>query len=248
LKVKKSLRPIDLARAAGISAQAVRDYERLGFIPAVERGPQGYRQYGPRHMQAIRAARTMIAGFGWEHALHIMQAIHRNDCTTAFALIDARHADIHASRLEVETMLQALHAISSELPSPTSASSKKLLHIGEVARRIAVRVSAIRFWEEQGFIQPTRDKSSGYRLYDEQQVRLLQIVTLLRKTGYNLQATRSVLSQLASGTPQQALHAAQQRLNELSEASRRCTEATATVWEYIHFNASEQERKDGETW
>lgn len=237
MKVEKTLRPIDLARAVGISAQAVRDYERLGFLPAAGRSPQGYRQYGPQHLQALRTARTMIAGFGWEHALHIMQAIHQNDLAAALALIDARHAFIHASRLEVETMLQALQAISSELPPSTGTSGgKKLLSIGEVARHIGVRVSAIRFWEEQGLIQPTRDKSSRYRLYDEQQVRLLQIVTLLRKTGYNLEATRTVLSQLATGTPQQALLAAQQRLNELSAASRRCAEATAAAWEYMHGN------------
>jgi DNA-binding transcriptional MerR regulator len=237
LKVKKTLRPIDLARAAGISAQAVRNYEQLGFLPPAERGSQGYRQYGPQHLQAILAARTMIAGFGWEHALHIMQAIHRNDLTTALALIDARHASIHASRREVETMLQALQAISTELPPATDApGSKKLLSIGEAARRVGVRVSAIRFWEEQGLVRPARDKSSQYRLYDEQQVRLLQIVTLLRKSGYNLEATRTVLSRLATGTPQQALQAARQRLNDLSAASRRCAEATAAAWQYMRSN------------
>lgn len=235
--MKVKLRSIDLARAAGISAQAVRDYERLGFLPAAERGPQGYRQYGPQHLQAVRTARVMIAGFGWEHALHIMQAIHRNDLSAALALIDARHASIHASRREVETMLETLQAISSELPPATGIpGGKKLLSIGEVARRIGVRVSAIRFWEEQGLVRPARDKSSRYRLYDEHQVRLLQIVTLLRKTGYNLEATRSVLSQLAIGSPQQALLAARQRLNDLSAASRRCAEATAAAWQYMHSN------------
>jgi DNA-binding transcriptional MerR regulator len=241
-KVKKTLRPIDLARAVGISAQAVRDYERLGFLPVAERGSQGYRQYGSQHLQAIRAARTMIAGFGWEHALHIMRAIHQNDLTTALALIDARHASIHASRCEVETMLEALQAISSELPPATGAfGSKKLLSIGEVARRVGVRVSAIRFWEEQGLVRPVRDKRNRYRLYDEQQLRLLQIVTLLRKTGYNLEATRSILSRLATGTPQQALQAAQQRLTDLSAASRRCAEATAAAWEYM-VNLNDQKR------
>jgi DNA-binding transcriptional MerR regulator len=64
----------------------------------------------------------------------------------------------------------------------------------------------------------------------------LQIVTLLRKTGYNLEATRTVLSRLATGIPQQALQAAQQRLNDLSATSRRCAEATAAAWEYMHGN------------
>jgi len=234
LRVKEVLRPVDLARAVGISTQAVRDYERLGFLPSAGRGPQGYRQYGPQHLRAIRAARVMIAGFGWEHALRIMQYIHQHDLSAAFAAIDSRHAFIHQSRLEVEATLKALHTISTELPSATAGhASNRLLHVGEAARRIGVRVSTIHFWEEQGLIQPIRDKTSHYRLYDEQQMRLLHIVALLRKTGYDIKATRAVLSQLATGTPEQTLLAAEHRLKELSEASRRCAEATAAAWEYI---------------
>lgn len=203
--MSKVLRPIDLARAVGLSTQAVRNYEHWGFLPPAERGPQGYRLYGRHHLHAIRTARSLISGFGWERARRIMQYIHKDELSSAFAVIDEYHAIIHQSRCEVEETLRALQAIITALPLVTGTSGKsKQFHIGEVARHTGVRVSAIRFWEEQGLIQPTRDNTNRFRLYDEQHVRLLQVIALLRKTGYGIEATRTVLMQLARGTPEQA--------------------------------------------
>ncbi len=74
-------------------------------------------------------------------------------------------------------------------------------------------------------------------VYDEQHIRLLQVLALLRKTGYGIEAARIVLTQLARGTPEQALAAAENRLKELAEASRRCIEATAVMWTYVQEQA-----------
>ena len=231
---KKALRSIDLARDVGLSTQVIRDYERYGFIPPVERGPQGYRLYRPQHLHALRIARVLIAGYGWEHALHIMQHVHAHDLSSILPEIDARHAALHQSRREVEETLKALQTLSTTLPPRYEGStSAKLLYIRDVAQRAGVRVSAIRFWEAQGLVQPRRDKSSKYRLYNEQHVRTLQVIALLRRANYGFEAIRSVLEQLASGTPEQVLLAAENRLKELMERSRRCTEATAKLWEYL---------------
>ena len=238
MRVQKVLRPVDLARAVGLSTQAVRNYEDLGFLPAAERGPQGYRLYRPQHLHALQTARIVIAGFGWKRARLIMQSTHKNELSSAFAVIDAYHAFIHQSRIEVEETLKALQTVAEAPPALMETSGKKKqFHIGEVARRLGVRVSTIRFWEEQGLVDPIRDSTNRYRLYDEQHIRLLQIVALLRKTGYGFDAIRTVVTQLATGTPEQALKAAENRLQELAEASRRCVEATAVLWAYIEKRA-----------
>src|SRR5947209_5205835 len=113
------LRPIDLARSAGLSAQSVRKYEQLGFLPPAERGPTGHRRYGPRHLRAIRAARAMQAGYGWEPALRIMQCVHRGDFVGALELVDARHAELHGSRRRVDETLDALRAALAEPAAAT---------------------------------------------------------------------------------------------------------------------------------
>ncbi|QBD81941.1 MerR family transcriptional regulator [Ktedonosporobacter rubrisoli] len=240
--MKKILRPVDLAQATGLSVQSIRNYERYGFIPPAERGPQGYRLYTAHHLHALRISRTIIASYGWARARLIMSTLHRHDLPAALALIDAYHAEIHGNRCHIEETLRALRTTSitiAPLFATEDAAKLKLLNerqgllIREAARRVDVRVSALRFWEEQGLLHPARDRTSGYRFYDAEQMRNLQVIVLLRKAGYNFEAIRAILAQLAAGTPEQALQAAEKRLQELAEMSRRCLEALAELWAYI---------------
>jgi len=206
-------------------------------MPASERSAHGYRLYTQRHLHALRVSRAMIVGYGWMQACNIMSCIHQGDLTAALALIDARHAEIHRSRCEIEETLRILRDTSSTIPTLSQMGNlprwRNALHVSEAARVVGVRVSAVRFWEEQGLLQPSRESTSHYRLYDAEQMRKLQVIALLRKASYNFEAIRAVLTQLAAGTPEQALTAAEKRLKELAEVSRRCVEATTQFWAYV---------------
>ncbi len=105
--------------------------------------------------------------------------------------------------------------------------------MSEAAQQVGVRVSALRFWEMQGLLQPKRDHDNRYRLYYEDELRKLRVIVLLRKANYDFAAIHALLEQLASGTTEQALAAADMRLHELAEASRRCIAATTRLWAYI---------------
>jgi DNA-binding transcriptional MerR regulator len=228
------LRTVDLARAVGISVQMVRNYERAGFLPQAERSPAGYRRYTARHLQALRAARVMIGGFGWQSARQVLRAIHQGDLPAAFALVDACHAGLHQRRREIVATLEALRSAAAALPEQaTLHHPRQSLTIGEAADLTGVRVSAIRFWEAQELLEPARDPASSYRRYNDVQVRRLQVIVLLRQGGYNFPAIRAVLDELAAGRPAKAIAAAEQRLKDLSGASQRCAEATAVFWEYV---------------
>ena len=230
-------RPVDLAREAGIGPQMVRRYEAWGFLPPAARTASGHRRFGSRHLDAIRTARVMIAGYGWQHALTVMQAVHRGDLPAALAAVDARHADLDRRRREIEETLGALRVAATGLAEEPvrrdHAGRDVPLRVGEAADRVGVRVSALRFWEAQGLLAPARDPSSRYRVYDGAQLRRLRVVVLLRQAGYGFDAIRAVLDELAAGRPARALAAAEARLHELTEASRRCAEATAALWGYV---------------
>jgi DNA-binding transcriptional MerR regulator len=210
------LRTIDLARTAGISVQQVRNYEAWGFLPPAQRSQNGYRLYTPRHLAALKTACNMIGGYGWQRALRIMQAVHQGSLSTALALVDARHAELASKRLQIEQTLQALQVLSKESTKWTSALHVRKLRIGEAAKHVGVRTSALHFWEQQGLICPIRDQNSGYRLYDEQQMRRLHVVVLLREVGYDFRTIRSVLDELASGRPEKAIEAGEKRSEELA--------------------------------
>ncbi|WP_280347993.1 MerR family transcriptional regulator [Nocardia neocaledoniensis] len=195
-----SLRPIDLAREHGLSAQAVRNYDDAGVLPPADRSAVGYRRYTPLHAQALRAFLGLRAGHGHQAATAIMRAIHRDDLASAFRRIDAAHAELldeRATRAEVAT---ALDILSTSPPAPLAGPA---LSVGELARRIGVHPATLRTWEAAGILDPDRDRSTGYRQYGPDAVRDAEIARQLRRGGYRLsQVARFVERLRAAGGPE----------------------------------------------
>ena len=235
------LRTKDLARAVHVSLQQVRNYEASGFIPPVERSPSGYRRYTRRHLVALQTARQLIGGYGRQRAQQMMQAVHQGKLSVALALIDERHAELAGTRLQLEQTLAALSVLAAQMPSETHGRIGERLRVGAAARLVGVRVSTLRFWEQQGLLQPIREKGSRYRLYDERQLRRLHIVALLRQANYDFAAIRTTLDELEAGRPQRAVAAVEQRRSKLAGMSWHCLEAMAAFYAYI------SEFSDGQT-
>jgi MerR family transcriptional regulator, copper efflux regulator len=61
-----------------------------------------------------------------------------------------------------------------------SASPAPSLRIGEVARRTGLPVKTIRYYCDQGLLQPRARSESGYRLFDEENLAELAIIRSLR--------------------------------------------------------------------
>lgn len=227
------LRTVDLALAAGISVQQVRNYEASGFIPAAERSPSGYRRYTRRHLVALLAARQLAGAYGSALGQQIMAAVHADQLAQALALIDRRHAELAATRAQLGDTLAALHVLAAQLPAEAHPHAAERLRAGEAARLVGVRVSALRFWEAQGLLQPSREPGSNYRLFDERQLRRLRIVALLRQANYGFEAIRATLDELEAGRPQRAVVAVEQRRSQLAAHSWRCLEALAALQAYL---------------
>jgi DNA-binding transcriptional MerR regulator len=227
------LRTKELALSAHISVQTVRNFEATGFIPVAERSPSGYRRYTQQHLVALKTARDLIGGYGWQRAQQIMQAVHQGRLPDALALIDQRHAELDSTRLQLEQTLAALNILAAQLPSEAHRRFSEPVRVSAAARLVGVRVSALRFWEQQGLLQPIREKSSRYRLYDEQQLRRLRIVALLRQANYDFDAIRTTLDELEAGRPQRAVAAVEQRHSEVAGISWRCLQATAMLYSYL---------------
>ena len=244
MKEGHSLRTIDLARAAGISVQQVRNYEASGLIPPTERSPAGYRRYSGRHLLAITTARHLVGGYGWLQARRIMEAVQEARLDDALALIDTRHAELDRQRRQLAETLATLNLLTTQLAAVPQARRPQPLHVGEAAQVVGVRVSALRFWEEQGLLQPQRDKSNRYRLYDEQQIRRLRIVALLRQANHDFAAIRATLEALDAGRLQRAVAAIEQRRGEVARASWRCIRALAAFHGYIDTYHGELSRTE----
>src|SRR5205807_5996223 len=69
-----------------------------------------------------------------------------------------------------------------------------LVPIGDFSRMTHLSVKALRFYHDQGLLEPTRiDPASGYRYYDPGQVPVAQVIRRLRDLDMPLDQVRAVL-------------------------------------------------------
>jgi DNA-binding transcriptional MerR regulator len=66
------------------------------------------------------------------------------------------------------------------------------MQIGELSRRTGVSVRMLRYYEREHLLQPAR-RSSGYRVYGEDDVRLVERIRALSAAGLTLATARIVL-------------------------------------------------------
>ena len=65
--------------------------------------------------------------------------------------------------------------------------------IGKIARRAGVSVDTVRYYEKNGLLAPTARLASGYRRYDEAQLRRLRFIREAQKLGFSLRDVRELL-------------------------------------------------------
>ncbi|MFC9788421.1 MerR family transcriptional regulator [Rhodococcus sp. NPDC127528] len=191
------MRPVDLAREHGLSAQAIRNYDDAGVLPPTERSASGYRRYTPLHAQALRAFLALRGGHGHRQATQIMRATNQGDAESAYRLIDAAHVALLAERDTRTEVAAALGALSTAIPARVHGPP---LTVGELARRLGVHPATLRTWEADGILRPERDRATGYRQYGPDCVRDAEIARQLRRGGYPLsQVARFLVSLREAG-------------------------------------------------
>jgi DNA-binding transcriptional MerR regulator len=112
-----------LARRAGVSAQAIRYYERIGLLPAPARGANGYRWYRPADVKRVQLLHRMRAlGTPLAAAKPLVDRADQALCAevqhdllalthTRLAEIDHEIAALVALRAEVKRFQRALEAV-----------------------------------------------------------------------------------------------------------------------------------------
>ncbi|MFF3090849.1 TioE family transcriptional regulator [Streptomyces nojiriensis] len=197
---RRRLRPVDLARGHGLSTQAVRNYEEAGILPAADRTPQGYRTYTPLHARALAAFLALVPGHGHRTAASIMRAVNEGAAEEAFRLIDGTHAELLADRRTLEAVENALCALAPTgaafEPGGPSGATSGATFIGPLARELGLRPATLRAWERAGLVRPRRDPLTGYRVYDEADVRDARLAHQLRRGGHLLEQIAPLLAQV----------------------------------------------------
>ncbi|MER6509804.1 TioE family transcriptional regulator [Nonomuraea sp. NPDC001636] len=196
------MRPIDLARAHGLSTQAVRNYEEAEILPPSERSAHGYRVYTPRHAAALRTFLALVPAHGHATATAIMRAVNGGGVAAALRLIDDGHAQLAEDRGTLEAVERALRDLA-----PPREPEPGVTFIGPLARRLRVKPATLRKWERAGLTVPRRDPRTGYRVYTAADVRDVLLAHQLRRGGYGLEQIRQVLDQVRAAGGMEPLQA-----------------------------------------
>lgn len=239
------LRPVDLARAVGVSAQTVRDCEASGVLPPARRTGSGQRRFTRIHLAALVAYRALAPGMGVAAAGEVLRTLHGQGVDAALESVEAAFARAHREREAVREAARALAAVASA-PGPVEREEPAVLagvrarreegplRIGAAARLVGVRASALRVWERAGLVRPVRDPRTGYRVYGPGQVREVRVVSELRRGGYGLEQIASVMEELRSSGGGGALEGAlRRRERDLAARTRALAVGVARLQDYL---------------
>ena len=80
-----------------------------------------------------------------------------------------------------------------------SADPAPSLRIGEVARRTGLPVKTIRYYCDEGLLQPRDRSAGGYRLFDEESLAELAIIRALRAMDVSIPELARILEVRRSG-------------------------------------------------
>jgi len=100
-----------LSAASGVHLETVRYYERIGLLPAPQRGANGYRRYtdaAARRLRFIRRGREL--GFGIEAIRTLLQLADHPElpCNEADQLTVTHLQDVEAKIADLQAMRQEL--------------------------------------------------------------------------------------------------------------------------------------------
>ena len=68
------------------------------------------------------------------------------------------------------------------------------LRIGQLAKRIGVRIDTVRYYERNGLLKPAGRMASGYRRYGELEVKRLRFIRRAKALGFTLDEIKQLLS------------------------------------------------------
>jgi DNA-binding transcriptional MerR regulator len=193
------LRTTDIAKDLGVHANTIRLYESRGFLPAIPRGKNGYRQYSAMHLEQARLAHLTLR---WPYLgarallVDLVKNAARDDFGMAIELAYQYLGQVRVARTYAEVAMEFVeHWAAGHLIDiwPQQMS------ISRAAQHLNVTTDMLRNWERNGLIEVPRDPSNQYRLYGAAEFERIRVIRMLVQSGYSLMAILRMLQQFDAG-------------------------------------------------
>lgn len=176
-------RPIDIARKLNISTSTLRIYEDMGIIPPVKRTDSGYRIFAQIHLDYFICIRKMVKGYSLEFTGALLKEHMKGNSDKALWMITKSQADLYTEKMRLERV--GLNLIKN---LDYKNDKNNLMTIKEISKITNVSITTIRYWETIGLISSVRGDGNNYRLFNEDQIKVILIIHALKyslKIKYN---------------------------------------------------------------
>ena len=199
IEMKKNYKTSEVAKIIGIHPNTVRLYEELELIPKPVRTPKGYRVFNEIHLEQFKLARTafkveILQSGLRKMTIDIIKAAASGDFDKALHLAESYLETIkkeHTNAEEAITIAEQIIKGSTQIDNRTFFTRK------EAAEHLQISMDALRNWEMNGLLTIKR-RQNGYRVYTDEDIRLLKIIRSLRCGNYSLAAILRMLNALST--------------------------------------------------
>jgi DNA-binding transcriptional MerR regulator len=113
----KALRSGELARAVGVSTDALRHYERLGVLPKAPRTSSGYRLYPPDSLERVKTVRHALRlGFTLRELAGVLHIRDHGGvpCRRVLAMLQEKLEALQARIAELQQTQKYMESMVSE--------------------------------------------------------------------------------------------------------------------------------------
>ncbi|WP_206537414.1 MerR family transcriptional regulator [Listeria cornellensis] len=121
----------------------------------------------------------------------IMPLVIHGEITQALWKINEAQVKLHSEKQIVQHTIDILDpTVLLDMPK---YKERKYFSIGEVAKEAAVSTSAIRHWEKEGLLRPSRNKESKFREFSVHDIRKIFIIRTVQRAVFSLGIVKEVL-------------------------------------------------------
>ncbi|WP_231586990.1 MerR family DNA-binding transcriptional regulator [Paenibacillus sp. E194] len=177
-----SMYPKKMAAKFMISASTIRNYEAKGLIPPAERSLNGYRVYTDQHAAYLSCIQAMAPAFGMEVTAEVLRCLHQDKPQEAMWIIREREVALYEEKEKLERLIQDIQIYANENKSPYA---EEPFTINKASELTQVPKSAIRYWEQAGYVTADRDPDNRYRRYNGSHLLKIRLIQVLQSSVYS---------------------------------------------------------------
>ncbi|TVX94679.1 MerR family transcriptional regulator [Paenibacillus agilis] len=176
------MRPKKLASKFMISTSTLRNYEANGLIPPAVRSANGYRVYTDLHETYLACIQAMAPAFGMEVTTEVLNELHQGKPSEALWIVRAQEVALYAEKARLEKLIEDIRRYAKKSQIHLN---DKWFTIKEVSEMTQVSKTAIRYWEQAGYVTADRDPTNRYRQYTGSHMLKIRLLQVLQNTVYS---------------------------------------------------------------